>query len=153
MPYAPPKHCPRPGHPPYTGKRCPLCAKDYDQRRGGARQRGYTSAWERESKAFLALPRNRLCACGCGQRADVVDHKAPHKGDQKLFWDRSNWQPMHHDCHNRKSMGQDRGAWQPGQTRNNVAPEGGGGSEFQAERAGTGGWSCAHSPGKWDFLL
>lgn len=30
----------------------------------------------------------------------VIDHITPHKGDQKLFWDRKNWQvlcPDHHD--------------------------------------------------------
>lgn len=33
-------------------------------------------------------------------RATVVDHIVPHRGDQKLFWDRSNWQALckaHHD--------------------------------------------------------
>ena len=32
--------------------------------------------------------------------ATVVDHITPHKGDLKLFWSRSNWQPLckpHHD--------------------------------------------------------
>ena len=32
--------------------------------------------WQRESKAFLALPENRFCACGCGRVADMVDHVA-----------------------------------------------------------------------------
>jgi 5-methylcytosine-specific restriction protein A len=34
------------------------------------------------------------------RQATVVDHKIPHKGDMKLFWDRSNWQSLckcHHD--------------------------------------------------------
>jgi len=32
--------------------------------------------------------------------ATVVDHIIPHKGNQVLFWDESNWQPLckfHHD--------------------------------------------------------
>jgi 5-methylcytosine-specific restriction protein A len=32
--------------------------------------------------------------------ATVVDHIIPHKGDKRLFWDPSNWQPLcklHHD--------------------------------------------------------
>ena len=32
--------------------------------------------------------------------AEVVDHIIPHKGDQTLFWDEANWQPLckpHHD--------------------------------------------------------
>jgi 5-methylcytosine-specific restriction enzyme A len=65
-----------------------------DKRRPSAHKRGYDSKWRRESKAFLALPENRFCSCGCGRLADCVDHKVPHRGDQKLFWDRSNWQPM-----------------------------------------------------------
>lgn len=155
MPSAPLKHCPKPGHPLYSGNRCPECRREYDQRRGGARERGYTKTWEEAAKAFLARPENRLCACGCGQRADVVDHKTPHKGDQRLFWDRRNWRPMHRDCHNAKSMGQDRGAWKPGQTSrpsNNVARKGIGDLEFAAPGGGTGPGDDAQSPGKWDFL-
>ena len=33
-------------------------------------------------------------------KATVVDHIVPHRGDQKLFWDQSNWQALckrHHD--------------------------------------------------------
>jgi 5-methylcytosine-specific restriction endonuclease McrA len=66
----------------------------YEAKRPSARQRGYDSKWQREAKAFLAIPANRYCACGCGRIADCVDHKIPHRGDRRLFWDRSNWQPM-----------------------------------------------------------
>lgn len=66
----------------------------FDQQRPTARERGYDRKWEKESKAFLALPHNRLCACGCGRTADMVDHIIPHRGDKHLFWSRSNWQPM-----------------------------------------------------------
>ncbi len=65
-----------------------------DKRRPNANDRGYDSKWRRESKDFLALPQNRFCACGCGRIADCVDHKIPHRGDMKLFWDRKNWQPL-----------------------------------------------------------
>jgi 5-methylcytosine-specific restriction endonuclease McrA len=65
-----------------------------DKRRPNADVRGYDSKWRRESKAFLAQPENRFCACGCGRTADCVDHKIPHRGDKKLFWSRSNWQPL-----------------------------------------------------------
>jgi len=65
-----------------------------DKLRPSAHDRGYDSKWRRESKEFLALPHNRLCACGCGRVADCVDHKVPHRGDMKLFWDRKNWQPL-----------------------------------------------------------
>ncbi|MBR0764139.1 HNH endonuclease [Bradyrhizobium japonicum] len=65
-----------------------------DRLRPNANDRGYDSKWRRESTAFLAQPENRFCACGCGRLADCVDHKIPHRGDKKLFWSRSNWQPL-----------------------------------------------------------
>jgi 5-methylcytosine-specific restriction endonuclease McrA len=37
---------------------------------------------------------NRLTA------ANVVDHRIPHRGDQALFWDRSNWQSLCAPHHN-----------------------------------------------------
>lgn len=59
-------------------------------------QRGYTYRWQKESKAFLA--EHPLC-CYCEREgrvtvATIVDHKIPHRGDQTLFWDHSNWQSM-----------------------------------------------------------
>ncbi|WP_259276600.1 HNH endonuclease signature motif containing protein [Pedomonas mirosovicensis] len=91
--------------------------------RPSARARGYDRKWQRESKAWLALPRNRLCICGCGQVADVVDHRIPHKGDMGLFWDRANWQPMNRRCHSRKTAQHDGGFGRP-------VTEGGGSFEF-----------------------
>ena len=48
---------------------------------------------------------NYLCedclAQGIIRLANIVDHIIPHKGDYKLMWDRSNWQPLckpHHDA-------------------------------------------------------
>jgi 5-methylcytosine-specific restriction endonuclease McrA len=70
-------------------------------------QRGYDRKWQVASRAFLAEPGNRRCACGCGQAAEVVDHKTPHRGDQRLFWDRRNWQPMTKGCHSRKTARED----------------------------------------------
>ena len=40
--------------------------------------------------------------------ATVVDHIKPHRGDHKLFWDRSNWQPLCEHHHNVKTMTEDR---------------------------------------------
>lgn len=40
--------------------------------------------------------------------ATVVDHIVPHRGDQKLFWDRGNWQPLCEHHHNVKTMTEDR---------------------------------------------
>lgn len=40
--------------------------------------------------------------------ATVVDHIKPHRGDQKLFWDRGNWQPLCEHHHNVKTMTENR---------------------------------------------
>lgn len=73
-----------------------------DQRRGSARQRGYDSRWDKARRTFLA--EHPLCVMcereGRVTPATVVDHIKPHRGDQDLFWDRANWQPLckaHHD--------------------------------------------------------
>ena len=80
-----------------------------DKRRPTAQARGYNSKWQRESKAFLALPANRLCACGCGRTANMVDHIIPHRGDKRLFWSRSNWQPMASSpCHSSRKQSLER---------------------------------------------
>lgn len=96
-----------------------------DRARPSARQRGYDADWERASKAFLAEPANRLCACGCGEASQMVDHIIPHRGDRRLFWDRGNWQPMTNRCHSRKTARED-GRW------------GGGGSNLAGSRSRTG---------------
>lgn len=71
--------------------------------RVGARERGYDSRWEKARKTFLA--RSPLCVkCekqGRVTPATVVDHVIPHRGDRKLFWDSTNWQPLCVECHNR----------------------------------------------------
>lgn len=67
-----------------------------DKKRGTSSQRGYTGAWDKARKAFLA--RSRWCR-RCGAPATVVDHIIPHRGDQALFWDKSNWQPLCTPCH------------------------------------------------------
>lgn len=75
---------------------------EYDRRRGSARERGYSSKWDKASLGFLR--RNRVCvACeqaGVLQASEVTDHIVPHKGCKSLFWDRNNWQACcrwHHD--------------------------------------------------------
>lgn len=61
-------------------------------------ERGYGARWQRERAAFLQRPENVLC-CMCKAEgrvtaAQVIDHKVPHRGDQLLMWDHTNWQAL-----------------------------------------------------------
>ena len=116
MPYQAPHICGC-GHVIAHGVRC-ICDERrtrernarYEANRPSARERGYDSKWQRESKAFLAKPENRYCACGCGRLADMVDHIIPHRGDRRRFWDRRNWQPLASSpCHSRWKQRAERG--------------------------------------------
>ena len=64
-------------------------------------QRGYGYAWQQARLVHLSA--HPLCAyCERDDRvtaASVVDHIIPHRGDMKLFWDRSNWQSLCRPCH------------------------------------------------------
>jgi 5-methylcytosine-specific restriction protein A len=90
-----------------SGHRCPchiIRDRDrkaaFDRKRPSARQRGYDSDWQRERAAFLFV--NDTCRRpGCGAPATVVDHVVPHRGDRRLFWQRSNWQALCKPCHDR----------------------------------------------------
>jgi 5-methylcytosine-specific restriction endonuclease McrA len=105
------------GHRIASGAACPCEAKrnsqrkaKNDQQRPSARARGYDTKWDKERKAFLELhPR---CA-KCSAPATVVDHIIAHGGDQKLFWSRSNWQPLCTTHHNRSKQAQEKriGGW------------------------------------------
>lgn len=69
-------------------------------------QRGYTSAWDRARAGYL---RSHPYCVHCQQLGRVVpsqevDHIIPHRGDMKVFWDRSNWQALCNPCHSRKTQ-------------------------------------------------
>lgn len=74
-------------------------------------------AWYR-SKRWASVRKQQLARhpyCQCphheGQRvmAEVVDHKTPHKGDARLFWNTSNLQSMTKRCHDSMKQSQERG--------------------------------------------
>ena len=80
-------------------------------------ERGYGGAWQRSREVFLAQPENVLCvmckAVGRLTPATVVDHKVPHRGDQKLFWDTSNWQALCATHHSADKQAIERGGKPP----------------------------------------
>lgn len=110
--------------------------KQAEVKRASSSERGYGYRWQQASKGFLK--KHPLCQCrDCqpkinevlvlhgldhsqenylfisGIRPDlaskVVDHKIAHDGDQKLFWDSSNWQALTKPCHDRKTATEDGG--------------------------------------------
>jgi 5-methylcytosine-specific restriction enzyme A len=118
-PYAPAHPCGFPGCPMLVGSAHRRCEKhriqeqkEINQRCGSASRRGYNSLWCTRRERFLLD--HPLCAecrtAGQITSATVVDHIIPHKGDQKLFWDESNWQALYKPCHDRKNAETD-GRW------------------------------------------
>ena len=112
MPYRPKVPCKQPGcaalvepGKQYCEKHLPL----HPEVTRSAGRRGYGSRWQRESKQFLQS--HPLCAeCmkqGRYTKATVVDHIKPHRGDPKLFWDRTNWQSLCKPCHDKKTLTED----------------------------------------------
>lgn len=76
--------------------------RDNDARRGSARERGYTSAWDKASKAYLDA--HPLCVyCELQGAPDTpstcVDHLYPHGRDWKLFWLKALWVASCGPCH------------------------------------------------------
>ncbi|MCP4304674.1 MAG: HNH endonuclease [bacterium] len=72
-------------------------------RRKSSAQRGYGYRWQRARALYLRS--HPLCVeCkrqGRVGQAQVVDHRRPHRGDDALFWDQTNWQSLckhHHDA-------------------------------------------------------
>lgn len=120
MPLAAPKPCKQFGCRALVtaGAYCAAHAKakqqQADSHRESSTRRGYGYKWQKISKAFLRA--HPLCQCPrCLEgelqlkQASVVDHIIPHRGDMVLFWDRSNWQAMAKECHDRKTAREDGG--------------------------------------------
>lgn len=66
-------------------------------------QRGYGYKWQQARLVFLREhPLCVMCqAEGLMTVATVVDHIIAHRGDQSLFWRRSNWQSLCSTHHSR----------------------------------------------------
>ncbi|WP_328812721.1 HNH endonuclease [Paradesulfitobacterium ferrireducens] len=76
----------------------------------GTKEKGYDSRWRQARARFLKT--HPLCVkClenGRLEKATVVDHIVPHRGNQVLFWDESNWQSLCKKCHDRKTRTEDQ---------------------------------------------
>ena len=79
--------------------------------RPSARQRGYSSRWDRARQTYLGThPHCAMCTkVGQTVKATVVDHIIPHRGDQALFWNTANWQPLCATHHNAAKRRQENG--------------------------------------------
>lgn len=79
--------------------------QESDRLRGTAHERGYDSRWREARREHLRV--HPLCEecqrAGRIRAATAVDHIIPHRGDKRLFWDRSNWQSLCDTCHGRKT--------------------------------------------------
>ena len=104
MPYRSRVPCRHPGCPelvPPGTKYCEKHRAEHPEESRNASDRGYGRAWQKARKRFLET--HPLCVeCmkeGRYVKATDVDHIIPHRGDETLFWDRSNWQPLCHKHH------------------------------------------------------
>lgn len=111
MPSAPLRFCTRHGTSSPDG--CLECRRGYRRHQVGSTR--YNSArWIRATRQFKA--EHPFCINAdkglptCTLVTDVTDHRIPHNGDVRLFWDKTNWQPMCASCHNRKTAEETHGA-------------------------------------------
>ena len=113
MPYKPKTPCRHPGCAelvPAGKKYCEKHAPLHRHDRPGAAERGYDARWRKAREEFLRA--HPLCE-KCMQEtkitlATVVDHRIPHRGDPRLFWDMRNWQALCKHHHDQKTMTEDR---------------------------------------------
>lgn len=111
MPMKPKKPCRHPGCPKLTdGIYCEEHEALHCSDRPSSSGRGYDRRWRIARSRFLKI--HPLCVrCreqGRLVKATVVDHIVPHRGDDILFWDEENWQALCKNCHDSKTMTEDR---------------------------------------------
>lgn len=112
MPYRPKKPCRHPGCARLVDSTETYCSEHktlHPEFTRSASRRGYGSRWQKISKRYLK--EHSLCTeClkqGRYTEATVVDHIVPHRGNQKLFWDKNNWQALCKPCHDKKTGTED----------------------------------------------
>lgn len=83
-----------------------------EKNRPSSKARGYNHIWEKASRTFLSRPENKNCFY-CGNPATLVDHSIAHKGDMKVFWDKSLWRASCGRCNRRKNIRYEGGFGNP----------------------------------------
>ncbi|MGF7185287.1 5-methylcytosine-specific restriction protein A [Desulfitispora alkaliphila] len=117
MPRKPKKPCGYPGCPELTaGRYCQAhqreMDRDYDKNNRPYKHLYKSARWQKLRKQVL----NKLPLCvECVKinrltPATVVDHIRPHEGDEELFYNLENLQPLCKTCHDRKTAKED-GRW------------------------------------------
>lgn len=94
---------------------CVKHARHVEQQRGSSTERGYNHRWRKARETYLRS--HSLCVmCEADDvltPSTVVDHIVPHRGDQKLFWSRDNWQALCKRHHDTKTATEDGGFGRP----------------------------------------
>lgn len=111
MPFAPPRLCSC-GNIVPSSERCACQITSdrarkarHDQRRPSSGARGYNGEWRKARAAYLTV--HPACVM-CGAPATTVDHIIAHRGDDRLFWDRNNWQSLCTHHHNSTKQREER---------------------------------------------
>lgn len=85
-------------------------------------ERGYGARWQKARERHLRA--HPLCVrCEAEGRitvATVVDHRVPHRGDQVLFWDETNWDSLCKTHHSSDKQREEKG----GKPRPRIAEDG-----------------------------
>ena len=91
-------------------KYCDRHRAQHTEDRRSAAGRGYGAAWQRARRQYLET--HPLCVGGQKEgryvKATDVDHIIPHRGDDRLFWDETNWQALCHKHHSQKTRRKDQ---------------------------------------------
>ncbi|MFH6636532.1 HNH endonuclease [Streptococcus suis] len=109
-PSTPCKHNGCPNLVPYGQKYCDNHKANHQLDAKSTTAKGYNAQWNKARLRYLKV--HPLCvqcnAKGRLTKATVVDHITPHRGDQELFWNQTNWQALCKSCHDRKTNTTDR---------------------------------------------
>lgn len=72
----------------------------------------YGRRWDKARRNHLDV--NPWCVfcllLGTHTQATVVDHRIPHRGNELLFWDETNWQSLCAPCHNSVKQAIEKGS-------------------------------------------